>query len=178
MKYKKHIRKKADIIKNEDGSTIVMALIMLAILTIIGISASTTSVTELQIVRNERIYQNNFYLAESSVMEAAQRLDNFDGITDYDILMARASPTKLGWINNASASPDFEISSNWNTSNSIPSLANTSCSFTVVFIKSQAGSSMKIGDQSVNLYAIYGLSQIYNGEVLIDIGCKKPVKIQ
>jgi Tfp pilus assembly protein PilX len=59
------MRNKMIIINNENGSAIVLALIMLAILTIIGISSSTTSTIELQIVRNERIFQRDFYIADS-----------------------------------------------------------------------------------------------------------------
>ncbi len=53
------------ILNNEKGFAIILALIMLAILTIIGISSSTTSTIELQIVRNERIFQRDFYIADS-----------------------------------------------------------------------------------------------------------------
>jgi len=66
---------KIKIINNEKGSAIVMALIFLSILTIIGISSSVTSTIELQIVRNERIYQRDFYIADSAWKYAAYWLE-------------------------------------------------------------------------------------------------------
>lgn len=53
------------IIDNEEGSTIVFALLILVVLTILGISATTTSTIEFKIVQNEKIYQRNFYIADS-----------------------------------------------------------------------------------------------------------------
>jgi hypothetical protein len=50
---------------NEKGSAIVVALLALAVVTLFGISAIDTSNIELKIVRNERMYQQCFYVAES-----------------------------------------------------------------------------------------------------------------
>jgi hypothetical protein len=50
--------------KNEQGSTIIVAMLILVFLTIIGISATNTSIFESQIVGNEHRYQIDFYLAD------------------------------------------------------------------------------------------------------------------
>ncbi|MDY7036247.1 MAG: pilus assembly PilX N-terminal domain-containing protein [Thermodesulfobacteriota bacterium] len=52
---------------NEQGSVMVVALIMLAFLTIIGVSASTTSNIELQIAGNERFHKIAFFHADSGI---------------------------------------------------------------------------------------------------------------
>jgi hypothetical protein len=62
----------------ERGSVLVIALIMIVLLTIIGISASKTSEIEIMIAGNERIAKENLYLAEGAVRRAAQVLDNTD----------------------------------------------------------------------------------------------------
>jgi len=168
------------VINNENGSAIVMAIIILAILTIVGISSSTTSTIELQIVRNQRIYQLNFYLAESAVYEAAHRLNLLDGILDYKDLIPGTS--SLVWLNDAATSLDFEDSVNWDNDGTLPDNsaqalmgAAGECRFAIDYKGKQSGSSLKSGELSVNLYSLYGLSQYNNGEMIIDIGSKKPV---
>lgn len=61
--------------RNEEGSALVLALILLAVLSIIGFSSVDKTTTELKIIRNERIYQDNFYNAESALQEALSTLE-------------------------------------------------------------------------------------------------------
>ena len=60
---------------NEQGSVLVGALVMLVFLTIIGISATTTTEIELQIAGNDKAYKIAFYAAEAARGYAAIRLD-------------------------------------------------------------------------------------------------------
>ena len=53
-----------DILNNEKGNVTVIALMMLVILTLIGISASRTSTTDMQIARNEIPHKQDFYISE------------------------------------------------------------------------------------------------------------------
>ncbi len=55
-----------DTINNENGFVLVIALIMLAIVTVIGIAATRTSETELQISGNEKLHKLSFYAAEAA----------------------------------------------------------------------------------------------------------------
>jgi hypothetical protein len=55
-----------DTINNENGFVIVIALLMLAIVTVIGIAATRTSETELQISGNEKFHKLSFYAAEAA----------------------------------------------------------------------------------------------------------------
>ena len=64
---------------NEDGSVLVVALIMLVLLTLIGISATTTSEIETKIAGNERTFKRNLYLAEAGSMHCVQDLE---GVSD------------------------------------------------------------------------------------------------
>ena len=63
-------------IGNEEGSVLVLALIMLVLLTLLGIAATRTSEIEIQIAGNERTYKLNFFSADGAVMECCQRVDN------------------------------------------------------------------------------------------------------
>ena len=58
------------IIHNENGSIIFVALAMLAILTIIGFSASNTATTEISMSTNTLLYERAFYAAESGMEHA------------------------------------------------------------------------------------------------------------
>ena len=53
------------VIDNEQGSVILLAMLILIVLTILGIASLNTSTIEFQIVGNEKIYQRNFNIAES-----------------------------------------------------------------------------------------------------------------
>jgi Tfp pilus assembly protein PilX len=59
------------------------ALVLLVLLSIIGISASRIASTEITMVRNELIYQRNFFMAEGAAMEAADRLANTADLKDH-----------------------------------------------------------------------------------------------
>ena len=65
----------ACILDNEQGSTMVVALLALAVLTLLGISSIDTTCIELKIVRNERLYQRCFYVADSGWKDGASWLE-------------------------------------------------------------------------------------------------------
>jgi Tfp pilus assembly protein PilX len=55
---------------------IALAMIILALLTLIGISSTTTSTTEVQIASNNQNYQLEFYLADSGWRQGAMWVEN------------------------------------------------------------------------------------------------------
>jgi hypothetical protein len=65
---------KTSILNDDKGSVMVAALMVLVLLTIIGISASNISVTEVQIATNSLRYERAFYTAESGLQHAKERL--------------------------------------------------------------------------------------------------------
>jgi len=60
------------LIRDENGSVIVLAVIMLVLLTFLGISAIRTSTMEVQIAANEKRAVQNLYKAESGVHYALE----------------------------------------------------------------------------------------------------------
>ena len=64
---------------NENGSLTVIALLVLSVLTIIGMSSTSNSKYESQIIRNEHLYHTDFYIADSGWKEAAMWLENSAG---------------------------------------------------------------------------------------------------
>jgi len=59
-------------IQNEDGFVLIVALFVLILLTIIGISATNTSTIDLQISQNDKAYKIAFYHADGGIYPAAK----------------------------------------------------------------------------------------------------------
>lgn len=58
---------------NQKGNVTLIALILLVVLTLIGISANRTSTLDMQIARNEIPYKQDFYTAEGGIhIEASE----------------------------------------------------------------------------------------------------------
>jgi hypothetical protein len=91
-------------LRNEDGAVLVVALMMLVLLTILGISVSSTSEVELQIAGNEMRYKENLYKADAAAMACAQIMEQTAGIDisieDDFIIPFTAGETleTQGWI--------------------------------------------------------------------------------
>lgn len=64
-------------LKNEDGSVIVFALLILVAVSIIGISATNTTTLELQIAANDQFHKMAFYTADSGIY-ATPKLISYD----------------------------------------------------------------------------------------------------
>ncbi|MCP3953418.1 MAG: hypothetical protein GY697_14545 [Desulfobacterales bacterium] len=62
------------LLANEDGSVIVLALIMLMLLTMVGTSATNTATLENQVAGNERRYKQNFARTENAAAQGAQNI--------------------------------------------------------------------------------------------------------
>jgi len=67
------------LLKNEDGFVLVIALIMMVLLTLLGVSASTTTEIEIQIAGNERSHGIAFYAAEAAGAYVAGSPDLYGG---------------------------------------------------------------------------------------------------
>ena len=68
---------KLNILNNNRGSIMVVALLLLVFLTIIGITATSNSRMELNMTRNSQVYKRDFYVADSGWRAAAMNLQNF-----------------------------------------------------------------------------------------------------
>ena len=71
-------------LQNQDGMAIVSAILILAILTLLGVASLQTSITELKISTNMQIHSMNFYAAESGAPVASLYLLNDDFLSEAD----------------------------------------------------------------------------------------------
>jgi len=164
----------ASALKNEEGTAIVMGLVVMLILTVVGITAVNTSTVELQIVRNEGIYKEDLYLAEGAAHEAIQTIWSI-ARTDPYILLDKTR----NWL---SAKPvDVEMADMGyayidNPDNNVmgeasPTGAQTS--FSAVDIGVARPGSLEMTGTNIHEWAVYGQSNKNNGRVLIQIGYRE-----
>jgi len=148
-------------LNNEDGSVLVLALIMLVLLTLLGIAASRTSSIDIQIAGNDIIYKKNLYMAEAGAMEAAQRLENND-----DLINTPPECLLPGTVD-----PSFSPDDDFLNANSKPSsLPNTRLALYEGLVP---GSSLAMSKSKVHSYGLYGRCQQNRGLVVIKVGYRK-----
>ena len=125
---------------NEEGSIMVITLLVMAILTVLGISAINQSNIDMLISGNERQYKQNFFRAEGAANEAVQRVDNAAG----DDLMPENDA--FNWLQDENDWPTGSIENpvNWNDANSTVSLMDPNTRFAVVMTGVAGGASLDI----------------------------------
>ena len=81
--------------KKDDGNVSVAALMILFILTLIGISASRTSNTDILVAQNQIPYKEDFYIAEGGQNKEAVKISRGDypvaNIKDSDVILDSAT---------------------------------------------------------------------------------------
>lgn len=160
--------KTKELLNNENGSTIVMALILMAVLTVIGISSITTTSMELKIVQNEKTYMDNFYRAESAVREGIQMIES----TSAANLGDRSFP--LTWLKQYTDATDMSDTGDWTTGTNAAASSLADTDYAVVETGIAKGGSLDMSATS-NLYdyVARGWGHTGNGNVLIEVGYKK-----
>ena len=163
--------KKNLFIKNEEGSAIVVALMILMVVTIIGVSSSNTTTVELQIVRNDGIYKQNLYLAEAAAQEAIQRIWNTS--RSDPILLENQAPV---WLNTI----DMKDIDNWDDDGAdgddtaLTSSTDPDASLAVIDAGITDGGSLDISSETnAHDFAVFGLGKRNNGRVFIRIGYRE-----
>jgi hypothetical protein len=157
------------IVSNENGSAIVITVLVLAALTILGISASNTSNTEIMLANNEMLYKQNLYKAEAAAMEGAQTLEN-----EPTANLLAFTPL---WLNqNGVNMTDLSLwdydGQGGNDNANMGILANTV--FAVVFNKIALGSSLDLTASTLlREFSVYGFSRPGTNSNFIEIGYKR-----
>ena len=161
--------RKRCILKGEDGSIVVIALMILVVLTLLGISATRTAEIEIQIARNENIFKQNLYLAECATMAGAQMLENETNTSTLKYLL-------LDWLHSSLPDPNIGSTTNWDpyNNNSIQGL-DPSNRYMAVDLGIASGSSLDIGGNPTILrqFSIFGRSDRNHGEAIIELGYMK-----
>lgn len=151
----------------EQGSVLVIALILLVLLTLIGISASKNTETEIMIAGNERVFKQNFYLAEGAAMRAVQIMEG----EDIDSLDWVLSDTESNDIDD----PLTDVRWKQETSPQSFTLSDLPDGPQIVGLSRgvMATSSWKMTSPKVYEFEVYGLSRSKGGEGFIQLGYRK-----
>jgi hypothetical protein len=106
------MQKITSILNNQQGSVIVIAVIILVLLTVIGISATNTSTTEMQISTNAVLHNVALYTADSGIEAGRAALNTLksDDVGSWDNLLFNldaADDDKVSiLVNDVACSPD------------------------------------------------------------------------
>lgn len=155
----------ANVAADETGAAIVLTMIMLILLTFLGIAATTISMIEVQCAANDKIFKQGFYLAESAVMEAAQRIEN----APVDTLRSGS----ISWICTQPAMFADIGSSGWSGSASSCSSLDNHARYAAVYQGVAAGSSLGMGGSRLHSYLILGRYGGQKGLCLVEAGYRK-----
>jgi len=88
---------KNEILRNQEGVILVVALLMLLVLTLISLSSISSSIFEINISGNERIGATAFYAAEALLQSAVSQLPNTNAIARTKI-----GEDEYGWTGSLS----------------------------------------------------------------------------
>ncbi|MBU0994754.1 MAG: hypothetical protein KJ737_19855 [Proteobacteria bacterium] len=157
------------LISNESGSAIIIAVLVLAALTILGLSATNTSTIEVLLANNDMFYKENVYKAEGVAMEGGQALED---ALPVDLLAFTPEWLNQNTTNMLSLSSwDYDNANNDDTAEG-GILPNTR--YAVVFNKIALGSSLDLSASTLlREFSIYGYSRPGNSSAFIEIGYKR-----
>ena len=143
----------------------VIGLVMLMLLTLLGISVTTTSTIEIRIAGNEIKYKRNLYLAEATALEFAQEMQDDPDLENNPEIKALDSVT-----------PDnIRDDTHWDgAGNSYQSDVDSKARYIPVFEGLAPGASLDMTKSTVNAYTIYGRSKENNAVAIVEIGYRRP----
>ncbi len=167
------MRNPATILQSEEGSVMVLALIVLAMLTIIGISASNTSTTELQIVRNDLLHRINFYKAEAAAREGAQTVANLAKTSPSEV---NPGQTTQNWLVDPAADGiDMTKIEDVQAIDEPSSVVTDAATTYAAAYLGRTGSVAAENESHVYHFNLYGLHTADDGRAFIEMGYKVKV---
>jgi Tfp pilus assembly protein PilX len=165
-------------IENEEGSTMLVVLVLLVLLSLLGASSNDTTMIEVQIAANERMYKQNFYLAEAAALEGVLALETageeikYYGATSPIWLINTDNLNRDGLVLPA---PGDELNnSNWtgNYSSTAHNTGGGDVKYQALFQGVSVGSSLDASRSTIYEYRVLGKSE-KNALSMIDIGFKR-----
>lgn len=174
------------IMRDNHGSGLVVVLLILAAITVIGISALNTSNVEVLLANNDMIYKRNVYRTEAATREGARALeirtsDDLVYPIRYGKTTSNAKFTMPEWLNiqGSNSRLHYTDKSIWDsncTSDCIElfqSSIDSSAYYAIVYNRVAPDQSLDATAQTFLLeFSVYGFSK-ENGAALIEIGYRR-----
>ncbi len=142
--------------QGEEGFVLVSILTIMVMLVMLGLASTTSTVMELHIAGNDRVYKENFYRAEGAAMESAQRLAN-----EKDTDELRPELTEKVWLQ---SNTDYTLVNNWKTQSGNPA------NYQVSTLDNNSND-VRIAVNALGV--VKGKSSLEGNRVIIEIGYKK-----
>lgn len=175
-------------LEDEQGMVLVIALMIMVILSLLASFATTVSMTERQIAKNDEIFGHNFYAAEAVCVEAGATLETIPN-TNLLTTTTWGTGNTYPWLEPAKASDpdpdgdgtpgtDLELQANWpmavlpqiipaNTAlaNITPpgSAAPDRIRYAAQDLGIAAGGSITVGSPQTHAYALFGMYDVNRG---------------
>jgi hypothetical protein len=155
----------------QEGSALVVVMLVLAAVAILGVMSINTSTVELSIARNEREIREAFYLSEGAAMEGIQRLMDTPRIDLEEKIQF--------WHHSAEAMKadaiDLRDPQDWDVDgrgedNGLQSQLDEKAFLAAVEYRLSSGSSAVCTESRLYLNRVYGHSTKYNAVNLVEIG--------
>ena len=174
-----HCAKKASLLSglsrclnNENGSAIVIALMLLTLLTVMGIWSTRKSNIETLISGNEVARKQTFFRTEGGVIEG--------GFAIEEAATGDLRAWTPGWLWQESAAPDMTKPENWDfdladgDDTAVPTTLDAEVGFCALDKGITAGDSLVMtGSTQVRTYAVYSFHDSRNGQALMEVGYKR-----
>jgi type II secretory pathway pseudopilin PulG len=159
-------------LNNENGSAIVIALMLLALLTVMGIWSTRKSNIETLIAGNEVARKQTFYRTESGVIEGG-----------FAIEEAAATDLKAwtpDWLTEKSVAVDMTDPDNWDfdqvggDDTAVPTTLDGEVGYCAIDKGITSGDSLLMtGATQVRTYAVYSFHDSRDGQSLQEVGYKR-----
>ena len=178
------MRQRFHMLRNEDGSVMVVGLLVLVMASLIGIAATTTSTIEVEVAGNDKTYKQNFYRAEGAAVLAGQLLENEKDATElYDLPYGKPDPENPAeppdeWLRNEMDDlpyPD-NIGNGYNWDPNMDYSGEALCEdnrFLAFHEGTAEGSSLDVSGSTLHCFTIFGRSEMDRGSVVVEIGYRK-----
>jgi len=94
-------------LKNQSGTALVIALIMMVVITLIALASSYTSIFEIKISGNKRGATNAFYATDAGINAITPYISNFDLSKYTDVLVPNSTSRYDNPFGDASIPPPY-----------------------------------------------------------------------
>jgi Tfp pilus assembly protein PilX len=153
----------------EEGSVLIIALLVLAFFTLLGMSTFSISNMEIRIIGNENTQKQNLYCAEAAAMCCSQDMQDKDLSTE--------SLSYLNGINSVTdtQSDIISLENKYILSDTVTELPATT-TYASVSRGIASGSSLDMTKTRVHEYSVYGWCDRNNNLVIVEVGFRKAFK--
>ncbi|WP_084511669.1 PilX N-terminal domain-containing pilus assembly protein [Desulfatibacillum aliphaticivorans] len=164
-------------VSSENGSILILALLVMVVLSLLGVTAMTSSSTDIAVAKNQDVYNRNFALAEAAARLGALQVKSakYAPRPDDDALgdTGFTDDEMPAWMYKGSPFPDrIKDPLTWTTGIAEIALMGEVVKFKVRYDGKSDGNIDDTGDDFTewHRYTIFGRSNNDSGEVIVQMG--------